>query len=235
MPSKQKPVAAQANNIQNCMATPSKQKAKVHKVGKLAKSPRTTTVKPSGTKTRSSKTGIPNDSTIAPQEALAIAPNPEHDQWASPEEANPSVAISPSVPIQEETQAPTEPNATAVTAPFQVSPEGSRRPQPAQPNLPSNPKTTRFKEDVLSVTIPTPLTDRWHRVTSGISVTKLLPFDRAAFEDPQSNTRLTGGNSLMKSTSLRHAFQAGKLEAFHAEDVVTQCQPKECPTNSIFY
>ena len=190
MPSKQKPVAAQANNIQNYMATSSKQKAKVHKVGKLAKSPRTATVKTSGAKASSSKSGMPTDPTNVTQEVQATAPNQEHDERAPPEDANPSAAASPSVSILEETQAPREPNAPAMTAPSQVSPEGSRRPQPMQPNVSSQPKTTRFKEDAPQVTIPVPLIDRWHRVTSGNGVTRFPPFEREAFEDPQLNNAM---------------------------------------------
>ena len=39
VPSKQKPVASQANNTQNNVGTTQRQKAKAHKVGKTAKSP----------------------------------------------------------------------------------------------------------------------------------------------------------------------------------------------------
>ena len=121
---------------------------------------------------------------------------PPQDQRAK----SPVVEASPHNSEQIATQAHTEAQAEAATAPSQVSPEGSRRPQSTKPSSSPDPqpKTTRFKEDVLAVTIPIALTPPWHRVTASISLTNFLPFERQAFVEPHLDPRLKGGNSLMK-------------------------------------
>ena len=66
-------------------------------------------------------------------------------------------------------------------------------------------------------------------------MTNFIPFEREAFEDPQLDPWLQGGNALMQDTTWRHEFKKGKLDYIHAEAVVKECQPKECPTTSVFY
>ena len=39
----------------------------------------------------------------------------------------------------------------------------------------------------------------------------------------------------MKDTTWRHEFQEGKLEFMHAEAVVKECQPPDCPTTNMFH
>ena len=238
MPSKQKQGAAQANNIQNYMGTTTKHK-KVHKAGKTAKPLRTPTAKTTGAKARSGKSGTPSDSPPASQATQSQVSHSEQGSKSHTEVANPAGASSPSATVLARDPIPDEATAPTLPEPPQVSPEGSRRAQSSEHNetATAQPKTTRFKEAALAVKIPIALSHSWHRVTAGVSMTNPLftPFERQAFEDPQLDTRLNGGNSLMSDTTMRHDFAQGKLEYIHAEDVVNQCQPKDCPTNSIYY